>query len=264
MAWKKTSTSRGVGAAPTLTSLASSRPIAARSGAKSFGSATSRTACSSVRDRLARPARARPAACRRRAASARLLVAAELGLHAGLELLPHARDGEEPRRLDRGQVGADLARVRAGRDRHRVDDREVVVGGALGDVGARQPRDHARAVREADALLDGVDRRHLVAVGDLDALGRPGRAARVDQREDVVGLDGAPVRLGVELRVLGPVAEGQDVLDEPGHQRQRTAPRRSPPWRRRPRRRSGPGRARRSGRSRTASRRASSPPGRRS
>ena len=40
MAWKKTSTSRGVGAAPTLTSLASSSPIAARSGLNSFSSAT--------------------------------------------------------------------------------------------------------------------------------------------------------------------------------------------------------------------------------
>ena len=176
MAWKNTSTSRGVGAAPTLTSSAWSSPIAARSGANSFSSRDVQDRLQRVRDRLPGLLELDPLAAGREQLL-RALVAAQLGLDAGLELLPHARDGEEPGRLDRRQVGADLARVGAGGDRHRVDDREVVVRGALGDVGARQPADHARAVREADALLDGVDRRHLVAVGDLDALRRAGRAA---------------------------------------------------------------------------------------
>ena len=52
MAWKKTSTSRGVGAAPTLTSFAWSSPIAARSGANSFSSASASTRLQRVRDRL--------------------------------------------------------------------------------------------------------------------------------------------------------------------------------------------------------------------
>ena len=54
-----------------------------------------------------------------------------------------------------------------------VDDREVVVGRALGDVRARQPRDHARAVREADALLDRLHRRHLVACVSWTPFGGP-------------------------------------------------------------------------------------------
>jgi hypothetical protein len=48
IAWKKTSTSRGVGAAPTLTSSAWSSPIAARSGANSFSSPIARVAASSA------------------------------------------------------------------------------------------------------------------------------------------------------------------------------------------------------------------------
>ncbi len=47
MAWKKTSTSRGVGAAPTFTDAASSRPSIARSPAKTVRSASSTTAASS-------------------------------------------------------------------------------------------------------------------------------------------------------------------------------------------------------------------------
>ena len=41
----------------------------------------------------------------------------------------------------------------------------------------------------------------------------------VDQREDVVGLDRAPVRLGVEARVLLPLADDEHVLDEAADQR---------------------------------------------
>ena len=98
------------------------------------------------------PARARPCASRvqPRPVAARVLALQEEALHARLELLPDPRDGEEPGRLDRRQVADDLARVRAARDRHRVDDRQVVVGHPLGDVGAGQPRDHLRAVGEAD------------------------------------------------------------------------------------------------------------------
>ena len=40
--------------------------------------------------------------------------------------------------------------------------------------------------------------RHQVRVGELHALGRPGGARGVDQREQVVGLDGAPGGLEVE------------------------------------------------------------------
>ena len=112
----------------------------------------------------------------------------EVALEAGLELLEDARDGEEPGRLDRGEVGDDLARVRARRDRHAEHDRQVVVGVALGDVRGRQPGDDLRAVGEPDHVVGRHGGGHDVAVHELDALGRPGRARRVDQREDVLGL----------------------------------------------------------------------------
>ena len=51
--------------------------------------------------------------------------------------------------------------------------------------------------------------RHHVAVGELHALGRPGRARGVDERDEVVGLDrrqcGSGVEAGVGALDVGPV-----------------------------------------------------------
>jgi hypothetical protein len=87
-------------------------------------------------------------------------------------------------------------------------DRQVVVGGPLGDVRVGQPRDDAEARLELDELLEPGDRRHEVRVGELDALRVAGRARRVDEREQVVAADLRRRRPGVEARV--PVA--LDVL----------------------------------------------------
>ena len=55
-------------------------------------------------------------------------------LQPGLQLLPDPRHGEEPARAHFGQVGEDLARVLAAGDLQAEDDRQVVMGVALGDV----------------------------------------------------------------------------------------------------------------------------------
>ena len=182
-----------------------------------------------------------------------------MALQPGLQLLEDARDGEEPGRLHRGQVGDDLARVRAGRHGHAEHDRQVVVGHPLGDVRRGQPGDHARAVGEVDDPVGRVDARQQVAVHELHALRRTGRPGRVDQRDEVLRLDRAPVRLGVEVRVgaldVGPrdgvvASRPLDTITcssaaAPRGRRgsaRGTAPRRSPraPRRRPPRRRSAP------------------------
>jgi len=81
------------------------------------------------------------------------------------------------------------------------DNRQVVVRGALGDVRRGQPRDHPGPGLELDEILDRGDPGEEVLVGELDALGRPGRPRRVDEREHVAGLDlgrgGIPVEVGV-------------------------------------------------------------------
>ena len=110
-------------------------------------------------------------------------------LQARLQLLPYARDREEPARPHFGQVGEDLARVIAAGDLQAEDDRQVVVGVALGHVRRRQPRDHAAVARELDQLIEALDCRQQVAVDQLHALRRPGRAGGVDQRQHVGRLD---------------------------------------------------------------------------
>ena len=125
--------------------------------------------------------------------SARLALLVLLGLdhrlEARLQLLPDARDGEEPARPHLGQVGDHLARVRAARDGVAEHDRHVVAGGALGDVRHRQVGDDPRALGEVDHVVERLHREHHVVVRELDALRRPGRAGGVDQREQVVRLD---------------------------------------------------------------------------
>ena len=133
---------------------------------------------------------------------------AELGLDPGLDLLEDAGHGEEPRRAHRGERLADLARVRADRDTDAADHRQVVVRPAFGDVGGGQPGDHlGSAIGEVHDLIDAAGQAHQVAVGELHALGRAGRAGGVDQGEHVVGLhlvdDRGRVVAGVHLLDLG-------------------------------------------------------------
>jgi hypothetical protein len=54
---------------------------------------------------------------------------------------------------------------------------------------------------------------------ELHALRRAGRARRVDDREDVVGADRAPVGLEAVDRVLLDLVDGDHVLDERFHDR---------------------------------------------
>ena len=114
---------------------------------------------------------------------------AEHRLEPGLQLLPHARDGEEPGRAHLRQHLDDPARVRADRDRAGVDDRDV--------RGARCARRCARpaATRSPSRRAAGRSCSSTAPTAlrtarcvELDALRRPGRARRVDQRQDVVGL----------------------------------------------------------------------------
>ena len=74
--------------------------------------------------------------------------------------------------------------------------------------------DDPRALGELDDLLERATGGQLVGVRDLHALGRPGGARGVDQGEHVVGLDGAP--RGLEVEVLRcprlDVVEGQGAV----------------------------------------------------
>ena len=150
IAWKNTSTSRGVGAAPTLTATASSSPSIARSPANS-----SRVALGGLRrdvlgHRLAGLLELDLRRARRQPGTVCSPCGERWPSRPALSFSQDPRHREEPRRLDGRQVGDDLARVRAGRHRHREDDRQVVVRHALGDVRRRQPRDHLRPVGELD------------------------------------------------------------------------------------------------------------------
>ena len=205
MAWKNSSTSGGVGAAPTLTAEIWSRPRLARRPANISSSALATTAAELGRDLLAGLLQAHLLAGR----GDRLLglLARLLGqgmehrLEARLHLLPDARDGEEPVGPHLGEEGDDRARVVAGGDREAEGDRDVVMGGALGDVRRGQPGDDARALGKLDDVAHRLHGAQQVRVGELHALGRAGRAARVDQREDVVGAHLRGCGLGVEVGV---------------------------------------------------------------
>ena len=133
-------------------------------------------------------------------------------LQAGLQLLPDAGHGEEPVGAHLGQVGEHLARVGAGGDLQPVDDRQVVVGAALGDVRGGQPGDHAGLLGELHHRLDPPHGGEQVAVAELHALRRPCGAGGVDQREQVLGPDlrGGLLDGGLRLRIA---PEGLDLLE---------------------------------------------------
>jgi hypothetical protein len=72
---------------------------------------------------------------------------------------------------------------------------------AIGDVGVGQERDAHVARARSEDLGGRAHHRHEVRVRELDALGRAGRARRVDQRDDVLRRHRAPGTLEVERRV---------------------------------------------------------------
>jgi hypothetical protein len=82
---------------------------------------------------------------------------------------------------------------------------------ALGDVGHRQIGDERRVLRVRRRVHQRPRFGLHVRVGELDALGRPGRARRVDQRQRVRRRDRAP--RGIEVEAVG--AEALDA-GEPG------------------------------------------------
>ncbi len=123
-------------------------------------------------------------------------------LDGSLQLLPDARHGEEPRRIDPREELDDLAGVGADRHGAAADDRQVVVRASLGDVRGRQPGDHLRApIGEVEDVLDARGERHEVAVAELHALRRPGRAGGVDQRQQVIRPDRVDALTDVELGI---------------------------------------------------------------
>ena len=181
IAWKNSSTSSGVGAAPALTASASSRPSCLRSwenicssawaAASAISAGTSSPACSSA-DLLER----RLEALRGRLA---LLVRqpGEHRLEPGLELLEDPRHREEPGRVHLGQELGDPARIGADGHREPLGDRQVVVGVPLGDVCGRQPGDHLpAALGQLDHPVGRRHREEQVAVRELDPL-REGRSS---------------------------------------------------------------------------------------
>ncbi len=129
-------------------------------------------------------------------------------LERRLELLPDPGNRAPQRRPDVGQVGDDLPGVGAVRELGAVDQRGVVRDDAVGDVGGGQVGDHAPAGGARHDRVDGPPLRHHVGVGELHALGRPGRSRGVDERDQVLGRDGLPGGVEVEARAS---ARGQLV-----------------------------------------------------
>ena len=148
-AWKNSSTSIGVGAAPTLTATAWSRPSISRSfenicssAAATVASSSSGTGSPRWRSRTRSIDAASAAWIGARCSSGCEACIASSPAFSFSQIRGTAKNqvGSNLR-----QVGQDLARVRAAGDRAGVDDRDVVVGHPLGDVRRRKPRDHARA-----------------------------------------------------------------------------------------------------------------------
>ncbi|CPU66021.1 Uncharacterised protein [Mycobacteroides abscessus] len=136
-----------------------------------------------------------------------------------VDLLEHARHGEQERRVERAEVRDEVLRVPGVReDRVRRDDDDLDEPGE--HVRERQEEQGACAVGVEDLGEAGpaVEREvHEVAVGELDALGAPGRPGRVDDRREVVDALRGPTALDVRGRDVGPGgAQGVDgaVLDD--------------------------------------------------
>ena len=118
----------------------------------------------------------------------RVGVGGERGVDAAVDLLVHARHAEDDLRVHLLQVRRELTGVGAAVHGEPEDQRLVVARHPLGDVRHRQVRHdpHARIVVELEALAELLDGVHDVVLADHHALRRTRRAARVDQRREVV------------------------------------------------------------------------------
>ena len=133
------------------------------------------------------------------------------GLDRDLELLEDPRHAEEPGGADLGEVADDVARDRAAGDGEAELHREVVRAVALGDVRHRQVGDDVAAAREVQHRVVGAHREQHALVGELHALRVAGGARGVDQRQQVVGLDGLPGGVEVEVLVALELVEQVDL-----------------------------------------------------
>ncbi len=121
-----------------------------------------------------------------------------LGGRGSVDLLEDARHRRQVRRLDDLHVlddllgvAAPIGQLAAGVDREQLHDPRQHVGERQEDV------QDVVAGRDLQALVDAVDVRDEVAVGEHAALRRPGRAGGVDDRRDVVGADRGNARVEV-------------------------------------------------------------------
>ena len=175
IAWKNSSTSTGVGAAPTLTATASSSPSVRAQVREHRLVGGAPRPWRAPRAPPRPPARARTFCDRRLRAPCWAGSRCSSGRLASIVSSP-ALSFSQMRGTAKNQVGRtcgrkldDLARVGADRDLDALDDRQVVVGAALGDVGRRQPRDHLARPRSGKAIMSSTagDEADQVAMGEL-------------------------------------------------------------------------------------------------
>ena len=203
----------------------------------------------------------------------RLLEAALLldaGSRGGVDLLEDPRHRREVGRLHLGQVGDDLQRVALPVGERRAEVEAAELDQQREGVRQRQVEVGDVVVLDHAGLVDHVEHRPVVAVGDDAALRRPGRARGVDEGADVLRGDGAPALLPFGRR-RGPIrarrappSRSRPRWSRSSGSRARASaagrgprapspaarrPRRSRPWRRSSRARSGTPRASWSGRS---------------
>ena len=193
-----------------------------------------------------------------------------------VDLLEDPRHRREVVGLDLGQVGEDLQRVALPVGEHPADVEAEQLDQQREGMGERQVEVGDPPGLQHALLQRHVEHRAVVAVRDHAALGRAGRAGRVDERADVVGNDRAPPLLPLRHLVRGAAlrrarrsrsrrrwsrssgsrARASGSGRGPGGScRAALSPRRSPPWRPSSRARTGTPRASWSGRSARRSRR---------
>ena len=213
IAWKNSSTSSGVGAAPTLTATTSSRPsCVAQLGEHLLVGLRGRRGdllghlLAGLLERG--PSRAPPRAPSRAGSRCSSGRPASMRLEPGLQLLPDPRHGEEPGRPHLGQELDDLARVGADRDRAARWSPAGSSGRRARRCGPpaarRSPCRRARGSRSSRRPpRDSASRLRWVS---WTPFGGPGRAGGVDQGQQVVEARPRPTRSAGRTRGRSPPA----------------------------------------------------------